>query len=196
MTAVADTAERIIAEDSVKILRGTFSGRNSKSIYYRDEEKIFIPRQPKEKEPPVMWYEYTQLSGDSIYIYLKKNELQQIDIHQNAFILYRFDQISGDRIKMFFENRKLSRTEVKGNVLSIYYMFEKDEPNGLLKSSARDAKIIFDNNTIVDVRLYGSPISEYHPENLVVNNEQSFTLPKFIIYGSRPDKEKMLRNKK
>lgn len=203
MTAVADSTERIIAEDSVKILRGIFSGRNSKSVYYRNEEKIFIQRQKNEKEPPVMWYEYTQLSGDSIYIYLKKNELQQIDIHQNAFILsknedylYRFDQISGDRIKMFFENRKLNRTEVKGNVLSIYYMFEKEEPNGLLKSSARDAKIIFENNTIVDVRLYGSPISEYHPENLIVNNEQSFTLPKFVIYGSRPEKEKLLKNRK
>jgi hypothetical protein len=149
-----------------------------------------------------LWYLYTQLSGDSIDIYLNKNELELIDIRKNGYILsknedylYRFDQMSGDRIKMFFNDRKLSRTEVKGNVLSIYYMFEKDEANGLIKSSARDAKIIFEENTIVDVRLYGSPISEYHPENLVENNEQSFTLPKFIIYGSRPEKLKMLQNR-
>ncbi|NLT51978.1 MAG: LPS export ABC transporter periplasmic protein LptC [Ignavibacteria bacterium] len=195
MTAIQDSSQRIIAEDSVKILRGTFSGRNSKSYYFRDEEKIYMPRQKEDKEPPVMWYNYSQLSGDTIFIYLEKNELKKMDIIKNGLIIsqnanyrYRFDQISGDRIKMFFEDRKLKRTDIDGSVLSIYYMFEKEEENGLIKSSSKNAVIFFNDTTIIDVKLYGMPVSEYHPENLVISNEQSFTLPKFIIYSGRPDK--------
>ena len=36
--------------------------------------------------------------------------------------------------------------------------------------------------------MYGSPISEYHPENLVKGNEKAFTLPTFKVYTNKPEK--------
>ncbi len=71
-------------------------------------------------------------------------------------------------------------------------MFDVTEPNGLIKSSADKTNIIFENKKLVDVRLYGSPVSEYHPENLVIGKEKEFTLPTFILYENRPNKEKLL----
>jgi hypothetical protein len=117
---------------------------------------------------------------------------------KNAFLVsvvegmeFRFDQISGNEIKLFFGDEGLKQTNVRGNVLSIYYMFDGEEPNGLIKSSADKTNIIFENKKLVDVRLYGSPASEYHPENLVVEKEKEFTLPAFILYDNRPSKEEM-----
>jgi hypothetical protein len=84
---------------------------------------------------------------------------------------------------------------VRGNVLSIYYLYEDEEPNGLLKSSSEEAKILFKNNGVENVRLYGNPISEYHPENLVEGKEKDFTLPTFVLVKNKPTKEELLKNK-
>jgi hypothetical protein len=46
------------------------------------------------------------------------------------------------------------------------------------------------------VKLYGSPVSDYYPENLVEGNELTYTLPAFIIVKDRPAKEDLLRDKK
>ena len=61
---------------------------------------------------------------------------------------------------------------------------------GLLKSSAKDIIIEFEKSKVTDVKMFGSPISEYHPENLVEGNEKIFTLPTFILYSNKPDKKK------
>lgn len=195
MEDVTDSTRKFIATDSVKIVRDDFASRNNKSVYFKDEERILTVKTEGEKVPPVLWYNQTQLSGDSVNIYLDENELKLVDIRHNALLvsditdyIYRFDQISGDHIKMFFVNDALIRTEVDRNVLSIYYLFEEDEANGLIKSSAERAKILFDDNSVSDVRLYGSPMSEYHPENVIIKNEKDYTLPTFIQYKFRPSK--------
>ena len=89
---------------------------------------------------------------------------------------------------MSFTEGKLAKTEVKGNVLSIYYLYEEGEPNGLLKSSAKEIEIFFRSGKVNQVKMFGSPISEYHPENLVIDNEKNFTLPTFFIYGGKPSR--------
>ena len=126
-----------------------------------------------------------------------------MDINANASIItsnkdsvYRFDQLSGKKIKMFFDDKGLDRTEVYGNVLSIYYMYEDSVPNGLLKSSSERAKIFFKNKTVADVRLYGKPVSEYHPENIILGKEKDFTIPTFRIYSDKPTKENLLFKRK
>jgi hypothetical protein len=68
-------------------------------------------------------------------------------------------------------------------------MFEEGEPNGLLKSSAKEIGIYFEDGKVAEVKMFGSPISEFHPENLVIDNEKSFILPSFYIYKNKPQKK-------
>jgi len=42
--------------------------------------------------------------------------------------------------------------------------------------------------------LYGTPVSEYYPENLVEGKELSFTLPGYIVYPNRPTKSRILNS--
>jgi lipopolysaccharide export system protein LptA len=194
LEAKKDSGNILIAIDSVKIVRNNFSSVNDYTIYNKKTGQITILK--KENKPtPVLWYENSQITGDSIYIYLDSNKVKDVQVYSEALLIStdsiyieRYNQISGDSIKMNFTNGKLSNTIVNGNVLSIYYLFEDKEPNGLLKSSAKKLKIIFDDNKVTDVKMYGSPMSEYHPEKLVNGKEKGFTLPTFYLYGNKPEK--------
>ncbi|GBD89457.1 LPS-assembly protein LptD [bacterium BMS3Abin04] len=200
MEAHKDSSKALFASDSVKILRGDFSSLNNHTNYFKKDEHIKIYKTSEEDKQPILWADNSQVTGDSIDIYLKDSQIKLINIFHNCLIVstmpkykFRYNQISGDTIKLFFDDSKLQRTEVAGNVLSIYYMFEDDEPNGLLKSSAERAKIYFNKNKVENVKLYGSPASEYHPEGLVKGKEKSFTLPNFILYKNRPSRNYFLK---
>ena len=184
----------LFAIDSVKIIRGGFLSNNDYTIYDKDADQITIFKQ-KDKEKPVLWYENNQVIGDSIYIYLDSSKISKVNIIKDAILIsqdstyqFRYNQMSGDSIKLGFMESKLNNTVVNGNVLSIYYMFEEGEPNGLLKSSAKEIGIYFEDGKVSEVKMFGSPISEFHPENLVIDNEKSFTLPSFFLYKNKPQK--------
>ncbi|MBK9099136.1 MAG: hypothetical protein IPM14_13645 [bacterium] len=189
------------ATDSVKILRGGFASLNDLSVYFRDEEKIVTNRLGEERPRPVMWYESSQLTGDSITIYLEDGAIKSLVVDRNAFMLsqnkiyqQRFDQTSSDSVQLHFFNNRLQRAEFEGKVQSIYYMYDEDTPNGLVKSTAQKALILFQENEINQVKLFGSPTSEYHPEIKVEGLERTFTLPKFVLRENRPGKKDFITN--
>lgn len=195
-----DSSTSLFALDSVRIIRGGFSSTNDFTIYNREEELITIFKK-EENETPVLWYDNNQIVGDSIYINLDSSKIKNVDIINDAVIIsedstykFRYNQMSGDSIYLSFRNGKLSNTKVNGNVLSIYYMFEEKEPNGLLKSSANEISIYFELGKVSEVKMFGSPISEFHPENLVKENEKSFTLPSFVIYKNKPSRKDFIIN--
>lgn len=199
MESYNDSTLKFVATDSVKIVQGIFSSKNDYSIYYREDGKLITSKTAESTMPPVLWYGDTQLTGDSINIFMKKNRLDFIHVMNNGFILsqnqsyrQRFDQISGDTLKIYFDSLGINHTDVEGNVLSIYYMYENGAANGLTKSSARRARILFREKAVSEVKMYSSVVSEYYPENLVVKNELSFTLPSFRIQTGRPAKEAIL----
>ena len=203
MEQTKDSVKKFIATGSVKIIRGDFSSINDKSIFFTDEDRILTVRETVESRPPILWFKNSQLAGDTVNIFLEDNRLKWIDVKVDASIIsdnedaeFRFDQISGDNIKLYFGDNNILRTEVDGSVLSIYYIAEGDEPSGLIKSSAQSAVIYFEDSAVERVKLYGSPDSEYHPENMIVGKEKDFTLPTFIIYEGRPDKESILGKRK
>jgi lipopolysaccharide export system protein LptA len=199
MEAYRDSSNKFIAKDSVKILRRDFASVNDLTIYYRDQEKIHIYKINDSTTTPVMWFENSQLSGDTIIIHLEEKKIKKMDVNNNSLVVSqsldypsRYDQITGENVILHFEDDGLKRTEVFENVLSIYYLYEEAEPNGLIKASSKDAVIEFNNKKVEKVRLYADPNSEYHPENLVTGKEHIFLLPNFIFYTDKPVKEHLL----
>lgn len=202
MESYDDSTKRVVATDSVLIARKDFSSINDITIFYRNSEYLFTYKPETSNTLPVMWNENTQLVGDTISAILKDNKLKQLLINSNASIIssndkydFKYDQISGKKIEMSFGENGLEKTEVTGNVLSIYFLFEDDEPNGLMKSSSERALILFKDNSVDEVKFYGSAASEYHPEKLIEGKEKDFTIPSFIIIKNRPTKESILGNR-
>ncbi|MFA8343222.1 MAG: OstA-like protein [Rhodothermaceae bacterium] len=194
-------SNKLIATDSVEIIRGDFLAKNNRTIYYKGEERLYTEKSDLELAPqPIMWFTENQLSGDTINVYLKNNNIDFVDVRQEAFILstfpefdFRFNQISGDSVKIFFKDSNIDVTDVKGNVLSIYYLFDEEEENGLIKSSSEDAKLIFKDNSIDEVKFYVSVENEFHPEAVIENNEKDFTLPRFFVAKQKPVKKEFLK---
>jgi hypothetical protein len=201
MQSWRDTINLFEARDSVKIWRGTFASVNDYCIYKKSQEKIITYRRKEIDMQPVLWNEETQLTGDSITIFLKDNEVQALEIIKTAFVLSpnenyqkRFNQISGDNLIMYFDHGDIGRVEVKGSVYNVYYMYtDEQKPNGLTQSSADSAALNFKNKKIDKVRLYGSPKSDYYPENLVAGKELNFDLPRFKLVKDRPKKKDLLK---
>ncbi|MBZ0200594.1 MAG: hypothetical protein K8H86_12055, partial [Ignavibacteriaceae bacterium] len=199
MEAHRDTSNIFFAKDSVEIVRGEFASKNDFTTYFRTEEKIITKKRNREAHQPIIWFDASQLTGDSVAIYLENNTIKELDVIKNGFILSqneifksRFDQISGDSLYIHFDDEGIDLTEVFGGVLSIYYLYDNNEPNGLMKSSSQTTKIKFDEKKVNQVRLYGQPTSEYYPEPQVAGKELSFTLPRYMFYENRPQKEKLL----
>jgi hypothetical protein len=191
------------ATDSVKILRESFASVNDLTTYYRDEEKIITDKISEDASRPILWYENSQLTGDSITIYLDEGAIKSLTVDYNSFMLsqnkifkQRFDQTSSDSVHLYFINNKLQNAEFAGRVQTIYYLYEEEKPNGVVKSTAHRAVIVFKENEIDQVKLYGSPTSEYYPESKVEGLERTFTLPKFVLKENRPVKKDFFNQKK
>lgn len=198
MEVYREPEQKFIATDSVKIIRDLFASKNDLTIYLKDEEKIITEKISDEHNQPVLWYDNSQLTGDSITIYIEDKKIRQLDVDGNAFMVSqnknyekRLDQSSATTIKMFFDDNKIQRAEFFGNVYSIYYLYEEEQPNGVMKVNSLDAVILFSDNEVSEVKLYGNPGSEYYPEQQTEGNEKTYQLPKFIFINDRPDKLKM-----
>ena len=199
MDAYQDSTDRFVARDSVKMFRSTFSAVNNLTTLFRKENKIFTYKLEGDLKPPVIWNDDSQLYGDSIYINMEKKKLKLIEIFQNAFMLslnegqqFRFDQMSGRKIYMHFNEGEINNIDIDGALLSIYFLYDNKEPNGLVKSSSEKGKMLFKEKKLDDVKLYGSVVSDYHPENVILGKEKDFTLPGFVLFKNRPRKEDFL----
>ena len=201
--AIEDSTQKLFAIDSVRIIRGDLFSTNSYSVLYRNENRLMTKKMKLDKNSPVLWFTNSQLVGDSINIYIANNKLDSIHIRNDATILsknekfeFRFDQITGDDINLFFQDGKINKTVVNGNVLSVYFVYEDNMANGLMKSSSNKATMYFENNEVSNVNMYSDVQSEYHPENLVEGNELDFTIPTFMIYKNKPIRKNLLRGSK
>lgn len=201
MEAYRDTLDYFKATDSVTILRGDFASINDLTLYFRKAEQIVTYRVSDSTAQPYLWYENSQLTGDSVTIFLDQNRIHFLKVNSNAYIISqnenyndRFDQTSGDSVLMTFGNSRLQKTNIWGNMFSIYYQYDDGKPNGLTKSSAQNAIINFAENKVEEIRMYGSPNSEFYPEKLVRGKEETFVLSKYVAFRKRPAKKSILEN--
>lgn len=118
MEAYRDSSQRFYAIDSVSILKSDFASQNDLTIFYREDDKIITTKINDTVHQPILWYETSQLTGDSITIYLEDNNIKQLDVDgtgfmlsQNENYLERYDQTSSAQIKIFFEENKIKRAE-------------------------------------------------------------------------------------
>lgn len=76
---------------------------------------------------PVMWADTTQFSGDTVWLLLKNNSLDEITMRPKAFILNDsrdslISQVKGREIIAVFNQKKLHQMFVTGNAESVYFL--------------------------------------------------------------------------
>lgn len=202
MKAYRNKPERYEAIGKAELIRGKFSAKCGRGIYYRDNEKVSLILEP------IVWQDKIQMTGDSIFAELPDKKLQNIFVKKlpgipdsrSSFVISenddnirikdesRCDQISGEDITLNFKDDKINLIEVKNESRSIYFMYDNNKPDGVNKTEGRDMSIIFDSEGKVSkIKVKESPKGEYVPESLL--NTVTLLLPGFNLRTDKPQKK-------
>ena len=130
---------------------------------------------------PVMWSDSNQLTADYIEIQTYKNEVDEIDMIQNAFIIsqsdsVRFNQIFGDEMTAYIDDKKVSEVDVKGNGKSVYFI--RDDDNKLIGVNFIDCKnmnIYLKDNKLDKIWFYEKPKGKIHPPLTLTQSETTLS---------------------
>lgn len=177
-----DSTRRLIARDSVAMVRSDLAATSAYACFYTAGDSMLL------RSVPVIWYRDTQVSGDSINVYMKKRKLDHLLVTGNAFAVSRsdslhpdrYDQIAGDRLRMLFGARGLGRTDVEGRAVSLYHLYDDTLANGLNRTSGDRIIILFADGKAETITVYGGVEGGYFPENMVRGKEAEYALPGFL----------------
>lgn len=137
---------------------------------------------------PVVWYDDSQLTGDTITVFLAKKKLRLIEVDGNAFAISRndiperYDQLASERLLFNVADDTVRSVRAEGSAASIYFIYDGAAPNGLNRSSGDTIVISFEEGKASRVGIYGprSPLEgEVIPEKDVAGQERLYRLSGF-----------------
>lgn len=190
MESFVDSTRRYIATDSVALVRGDLASMSQKTTFYPEEDRITL------RGEPTMWYDRTQVSGDSIDIILRDGKAHHVVVMGRAFAismsntLYprRFDQLSGEAMTMTFSDDRIQRIEVNTTATSLYFLYDEGRPNGVNRSSGDSIILTFADGDVNEIKVTGGVQGQYYPENMVAERELEYNLTGFHWKEERPKK--------
>lgn len=198
--AYHDTLERFVAVGNVKLKRGKVFAECGQTSYFTDADSIVMLMNP------FVWYEDTQISGDTIYVKLMNRKLKDIYVNGRSFAISlsdtnyrnRFDQMQGEKMLINFSDGNINNITVKTTSKSLYYLYEENPsksdtafkvitPNGLNITTGDQIFILFKNNKVESIKVSGGVEGKYFPENMVNGKEETFNLEGFNLKTDKPD---------
>jgi lipopolysaccharide export system protein LptA len=188
MEVYRDSIKRFVAIDSVRMVRAEMAGLAGLAVFYTQGDSILLRRSP------VVWYQETQISGDSMNVYLVRRKLRRVDVMGNAGALSRsdslypgrLDQIVGESMRLTFGDTALSRIDVDVRAISLYHVYEDTLGNGLNKISGDRIVMHFTGGKVSKIRIVGGVEGQYVPENLAKDREKEYALPGLAWRADRP----------
>jgi len=193
MESYQDSSERFVAIDSVRMARGELSSRNGRTTFFVKKDLIIL------QHHPIVWQALNQITGDSIDVVLQNKKLRMVHVLGHAVTisrsdsLYRnrYDQLTGREMTMLFARDQLDSVFVNNNATSLYYLYDKDKPDGANKSSGDRIYINFLEGKIDRIKIVGGVLGQYFPEKMLANHESQYNLDGFRWYAVRPRRNKM-----
>ena len=125
---------------------------------------------------PILWQDTSQLTGDTVRIHFKGEQLDKVQLLRNALVittpdLVFFNQVKGKEIEAFFDSTALERTEVQGNAEAIYYILDDaGKYVGVNKTACSAMVLHFRNGGVRKIRFLSAPEGKMEPMQ-AVNHE-------------------------
>ncbi len=109
------------------------------SLYYSSSDSVF-----RMFRDPVLWSQDNQLLGDTMYLFTKNKQPDQVVVFENGFAIGRtrenfHNQIRGTRINAGFLDGAIDYMRAKGSAESIYYLQDQDSAYAGMNYSRADA---------------------------------------------------------
>lgn len=128
----------------VKIYSDSLQGKCDSLFYSLADSTIRLINKP------IIWASNNQITGDTIYMYVKDKKPEQLNVIDNAFAINKvdssdyFNQIKGNRLIVWFDDGKITKMRTKGNAENIYYILDDQKKFiGLNHSTAQIIEVTF-----------------------------------------------------
>ncbi len=115
-----DTNKVVIAYNNVRIYRHDLQAVCDSMSFYSVDTILNM------MDIPVLWSDGSQMTGDTIKLFIKGEDIDKIHVVNNAFISQQedtvhYNQISGKDIYCYIQDSALRKVEVIGNAESLYF---------------------------------------------------------------------------
>ncbi len=192
MESYRDSVRKLVAIDSVQIVRSSLSAVGGRAVFFTEHDSINL------RVKPMVWYHQSQVSGDSINVYLEQRRLHTVVVLGNAVAVSRsdtlrpdrFDQITGETLSMHFANQELDHITVDTRASSVYHLYDDTLANGLNKTSGDRLFMQFEEGRLSSIKVVGGVQGQYVPENLLKGKELEYTLAGVQWSADRPGARK------
>ncbi len=160
----ADNIELMYAYHKVKFFRSDIQGLcDSLSFVMKDSLMTMYYN-------PVLWTDENQLTADTIQLLSGKEEMKEMFLRSNAFIISQsdtnqFNQVKGRNMQGYFIKNQLYKVYVKGNSETIYYMKEENSNDliGINKAVSSDLLLFINNKKMETITFIKSPEGTMFP---------------------------------
>jgi lipopolysaccharide export system protein LptA len=144
------------------------------SLFYALKDSVF-----RIFKQPIVWAQENQVSGDTIYMYLKNSKPERLYVFENALALSKvdssmyFNQVKGNTINAFFDTSgQIHFLRAKGNSENVYYgVDEQKNFIGVNKNSSDVIEIRFEKGKPKRVVLINAVDGTMYPMRQVNHDE-------------------------
>lgn len=128
---------------NVKLLHRDFQAVCDSAVVYKADScmKLF--------KTPALWSSDNQITGDTIVFNTENNELKNIYVPINSFIVSQdsigqFNQIKGEELYIYFNDKVINYMDIVGNSQAVYFLLnDNGSPMGTSITSSINSKVIF-----------------------------------------------------
>jgi hypothetical protein len=147
------------------------------SLFYSGKDSVF-----RLFRDPIVWSARSQVTGDTIYMYTKNKQPDQMYVFENGLMVNEtapnmYNQVKGNRIFGYFKDGQIDYIRAKGSAESIYYVM--DEYNKLIGINKA-------NSDIIDMRFKNKELNRV----VLISTVTAKMLP----FKDATDQDRRLRN--
>ena len=157
------------------------------SLFYSLQDSVF-----RMFRNPIVWAKENQITGDTIYLYVKNKNPERLYSFENAMALSRvdstqyFQQLKGTTINALFVEGKINSLRAKGSAENVYYgQDEKKKFIGVNKSTSDIIDVFFDDSKPKKVTFLHNLDGTMYPMRQVNHDEIKIRGFKWLD-GARP----------
>jgi len=173
--------EHYVFKDSVEIIRKDVKAKCQLATYFRTKDMFVLT------EDPIIWYDNSQLYGDSVTIELTDSQIKRIESNGNAISISKeyedfakfLNQLSGDIIEMNFSDGKISSIFATNNAKSLYFSQNEAGAIDAHKHDCNNIEMFFENDEISKINFLENIKAVAIPYQEIRSGVQQFYLPRY-----------------
>jgi lipopolysaccharide assembly outer membrane protein LptD (OstA) len=199
-----ETDQRIfLTYNHVKFYRSDLQGACDSLVFSEQDSAFHMFKDP------VLWSEESQLTGDTMHLYLKNKKINELFVPSGAFIASQedsvsFNQIKGKKLNGYFKDNRIESMKITGNGQVIYYAFEEKKDTttavvtknliGVNKAECTNILVGFNEGNIQSVGFMVKPHSVLYPIGEVKKEDLQFEDFKWQIDRRPKDKLSLIKD--